>query len=54
MPVYLFRCEPCNIQFEINLSITEDDPKCHKCSGLVMKVINFQGRINGNCASRNH
>ncbi|MDE2099512.1 MAG: zinc ribbon domain-containing protein [Patescibacteria group bacterium] len=53
MPLYLFECNKCYHQFEEQQSIKDTNPPCPECGDETKKLINFQGRVNGNCASPN-
>lgn len=59
MPVYLYECPNCKIRKEEYSTIEHRDMKfCDPCLDNKMRVkmeivINFQGRINGNCATNN-
>jgi len=60
MPIYLYECKKCRTQFEEMRSINDPNPPCPKpindsilCGGETEKLINFQGRVNGNFATKN-
>ena len=33
MPIYEYRCEPCEDRFEAFIASSEDTPECPKCGG---------------------
>lgn len=55
MPIYRYECVLCGHTWEETRGMAEGNPRCQDpdCGGPVEKVINFAGRINGNCGTRN-
>lgn len=40
MPIYEYRCNSCNIQFELRQKFSDPPAdKCHKCGGAVRKMV---------------
>jgi putative FmdB family regulatory protein len=59
MPLYSYECPNCADKVDDICSVEHRDMKqCEKCLEKkervhMNRIINFQGRINGNCASKN-
>jgi len=40
MPVYEYRCDACNLQFELRQKFSDPPAdRCHKCGGTVRKLV---------------
>lgn len=56
MPIYTYECDRCGSRKEEWQDVGANEPECPagaQCDGDMVRVIDFRGWINGNCATKN-
>lgn len=56
VPIYTYECDRCGSRKEEWQDVGAKEPECPagaQCDGDMVRVIDFRGWINGNCATKN-